>query len=228
VRPEARSDRGPHRTEHPGRRYIREPGHRSYYGQGGSPIGGKTGTTNDVTDEFNAALWFVGVTPHLASAAALVNPAAPGTPILDAPGHIGNASNTYGAVSAGIWSNALAGYLLGQPGWSWPSPDSVPGQVNVPFVLGKSPAEAISILQQAGFGVFQRKSDCGITTYPKGSVATTSPKRAVPGSTVMICLSSGQPPPPPTVTPTTPAASPPAAPPAVPPAGPPAVIPPGR
>lgn len=178
---------------------------RSYYGQGGSPIAGKTGTNNDVTDKFNSALWFVGVTPHLVSATALVNPAEPGTPILDAPGHIGNASNAYGAVSAGIWSNALAGYLLGQPGWSWPSPDSVPGQINVPFVLGKSPAEAISILQQSGFAVFQRKTDCGNTSYPKGSVATTSPKRAAPGSTIMICLSNGVAPTP-TATPTTPGA----------------------
>ena len=87
---------------------------RSYNSQGGSQIAGKTGTNNDASDEYNAALWFVGVTPHLVSATALVNPAAPGTPILDAPGHIGNASNAYGAVSAGIWSNALAGYLLGQ------------------------------------------------------------------------------------------------------------------
>lgn len=199
---------------------------RSYYGQGGSQIAGKTGTNNDVTDQYNSALWFVGVTPHLVSAAALVNPAAPGTPILDAPGHEGNASNAYGAVSAGIWSNALAGYLLGQPAWSWPTADSVPGQVNVPFVLGRSPADAISILQQAGFGVFQRKTDCGNTSYPKGTVATTSPKRASPGSTVMICLSNGVAPTP-TATPTTPGA-PPAVPPAVPPVGPPAVIPPGR
>lgn len=199
---------------------------RSYYGQGGSQIAGKTGTNNDVTDQYNSALWFVGVTPHLVSAAALVNPAAPGTPILDAPGHEGNASNAYGAVSAGIWSNALAGYLLGQPAWSWPTADSVPGQVNVPFVLGRSPADAISILQQAGFGVFQRKTDCGNTSYPKGTVATTSPKRASPGSTVMICLSNGVAPTP-TATPTTPGA-PAAVPPAVPSVGPPAVIPPGR
>ena len=82
------------------------------------------------------------------------------------------------------------------------------GQINVPLVLGKSPAEAISILQQAGFTVFQRKTDCGNTSYAKGSVATQSPKRTVPGATVLICVSSGATAPPPTVTPTTPAATP--------------------
>ncbi|MCW2604306.1 MAG: ponA [Pseudonocardiales bacterium] len=175
-----------------------------YYRDGGSPIAGKTGTNNDVSDKFNAALWFVGVTPHLVSATALVNPLTPTTPILDAPGFSGNASNAYGAVSAGVWSRALSGYLMGQPAWTWPTPDSVPGQVNVPLVLGKSPAEAISILQQAGFASFQNKTDCGNTAYPKGSVATSSPKRALPGSTVMICLSSGANPVP-NATPTTPA-----------------------
>ena len=179
----------------------------SYYREGGSPIGGKTGTNNDESDDYNAALWFVGVTPHLVSATALVNPLTPTTPILDAPGFNGNASNAYGAVSAGVWSRALAGYLLGQPAWTWPTADSVPGQINVPAVHGKSPAEAIAMLQQSGFTVFQKKTDCGNTSYPKGSVATYTPKRAVPGATVMICLSNGQAPTP-TETPTTPGAAP--------------------
>jgi len=166
---------------------------RSYYNAGGSPVAGKTGTNNDESDDYNAALWFVGVTPHLVSAAALVNPLTPTTPILDAPGYRGNASNAYGAVSAGVWVRALSEFIRTvEPRWSWPTADSVPGQVNVPLVLGKSPAEAIQILSQAGFQVFQKKTDCGLTNYPKGSVASSTPKRAVPGATVMICLSNGQ------------------------------------
>lgn len=192
---------------------------RSYYNRGGGPVGGKTGTNNDAADEFNSALWFVGVTPNVVSAGALVNPAEPGVPILDAPGHEGNASNAYGAVSALIWSNALSDYLVNAGGWEWPTADAVPGQVNVPYVIGKSPADAIATLQAAGFGFFQYKTDCGGTTSARGTVATSTPKRALPGATIMICLSSGAvapPSPPRSSTPT------PNAPPTVPSAPPPA------
>ncbi|MDR1999712.1 MAG: penicillin-binding protein, partial [Frankiaceae bacterium] len=92
----------------------------SYYGNGGSPIASKTGTNNTADDKCNASLWFVGVTPHLSAATAVVNPVSPGDPMLDVPGHVGVCSTVWGSTSAGIWSNALSGYLLGQR-WSWPS-----------------------------------------------------------------------------------------------------------
>jgi membrane peptidoglycan carboxypeptidase len=163
---------------------------RSYYSQGGSPIAGKTGTNNDADDKYNSALWFIGVTPHLVGATALVNPASPSTPILDAPGHVGNPSNAYGAVSAAIFSNALAGYLLSQPAWTWPATADVPGLINIPFVTGQSQAAATAALQAAGFQVFTMVGTCR-AAVAKGTVATSSPKRAVPGETVMLCLSDG-------------------------------------
>jgi membrane peptidoglycan carboxypeptidase len=189
------------------------PQFASYYREGGSPIAGKTGTNNGANadgsdDNLNSALWFVGVTPHLVSATALVNPASPNTPIADAPGHIGQTSNAFGAVSAGIWSNALAGYLLSTGGWSWPSAADVPGLVNTPFVTGQSAAAATAAMQAAGFQTFTMANTCK-STAAKGTVATSSPKRAVPGETVLLCLSDGSVPvPAPTTSGATPGATP--------------------
>jgi membrane peptidoglycan carboxypeptidase len=163
------------------------PQFSSYYRQGGSPIAGKTGTNNDKSDTVNAALWFVGVTPHLVAATALVNPADPTTPILDAPGHIGESSDAFGAVSAGIWSNALAGTLLNQS-WSWPSMNDVPGLVNIPSVLGQTQAAATTALQNAGFKVTVMANKCQSTST---GVTYSAPKRQVPGADVMICMGDG-------------------------------------
>ena len=176
-----------------------------YYGAGGSPVAGKTGTDNSADLQTgkdnggNSALWFVGVTPHLVSSTALVNFKNPKLLITDVPGFSGASANraAFGAVSAGIWTASLTDYLVNSGGWTWPSADASDGMANVPLVIGKSAADAATTLQAAGFNTFKSFTDC--PGGAKGQVVTSTPKRAQPGATILICLGNG------TAIPTTPA-----------------------
>src|SRR5206468_12581087 len=100
----------PHSGYGTARRYFGD-----WYNAGGSLIAGKTGTNNstkfdpvtrqNVDDEGNSALWFVGITPNLVSAAAVVNPQHPTQRISNVPGTSANNDGTdiFGATPARFW-----------------------------------------------------------------------------------------------------------------------------
>jgi len=174
----------------------------NWYSNGGSLVAGKTGTNNSavcdadgnncVDDKRNSALWFVGITPTLVSAAALVNPIRPTQPISNVPGiTAGNdGTDTFGAFGATFWLDAFQPSLIGQK-WSWPPVDSTPGE-RVPLYAGTDVGTAQATLAAAGFKSVVLKTACG-SGISQGNVAYFSPAIAVPGSTISLCLSSGRP-----------------------------------
>jgi membrane peptidoglycan carboxypeptidase len=183
---------------------------RGWYAHHGAPVAGKTGTDNDAADRANSALWFVGSTPHLVAAASLVNPKNPKQTVHDLPGLPGTGigQDTFGAFAAKFWLAAYAAPLHG--GWSWPSAAWVPGGRTVPRVIGRRAASAGATLRAAGLVPEAFPVACA-SSRPAGEVAYQQPPRAVPGSVVTFCLSSGSaayvytpPPPPPPVVHTTP------------------------
>jgi len=173
-----------------------------WYANGHSPVAGKTGTNNSskydpvtkkfVDDEGNSALWFVGITPNLVSAAALVNPESPTQRIADVPGISESNSGTdiFGAYASKFWLQAY-GPTLSQQQWDWPSVDSTPGNP-VPSVVGMSQDEAIQYLASQGFVGKPLSTPCGSKEQP-GDVAFYSPKIAEPGASIALCISTGVP-----------------------------------
>ncbi len=98
---------------------------QNWYAAGGSPVAAKTGTDNDATSgpnhgKGNSALWFVGVTPRLTSAAALVNPVSPKATVTGLPADVtNNGSDVFGAYASTFWLKAYAPMLRTQS-WHWP------------------------------------------------------------------------------------------------------------
>ncbi len=176
---------------------------RDWYNNGGSLVAGKTGTNNSskydpvtkkfVDDEGNSALWFVGITPNLTSAAALVNPESPTQRIADVPGitESNDGTDTFGASASRFWLQAY-GPTLSQQQWDWPSVDSTPGN-QVPSTVGMGQDEAISYLASQGFVGKPLPTSCGSKERP-GNVAFYSPKIAEPGASISLCISTGVPP----------------------------------
>jgi membrane peptidoglycan carboxypeptidase len=78
------------------------------------PAAGKTGTSND-----NAALWFIGYTPNLASSVAVFNPDSPSKEVTTIPG---NPGPLYGKFAAQIWHDAVQPIVANEPAWTWPAP----------------------------------------------------------------------------------------------------------
>jgi membrane peptidoglycan carboxypeptidase len=171
-----------------------------WYSEGGSLVAAKTGTNNSskydpvkkkvVDDEGNSALWFVGITPDLVSAAALVNPERPTQRISGVPGITENndGTDTFGAATSKFWMEAYGPTLKAQR-WDWPSVDSTPGD-RVPSVTGMSQGEAIEYLKSRGFVGKPFSVPCGSRERP-GDVAFYSPKIAEPGATISLCISTG-------------------------------------
>ena len=176
-----------------------------WYAGGGSDVAGKTGTDNNAADDGNSALWFVGATPRMVAAASLVNPQNPKQTVHDLPGlpGVNVGQDVFGAYASKFW---LAAYGSSLPHWRWPSAGSLGGR-DVPSVVGQGEGAAKLTLKGAGFRVAVFPVACG-SDVPAGDVAYQQPPRATGGSTVTICLSSGQtpyvyvppPPPPPTTT----------------------------
>ena len=171
----------------------------NWYGSGGSLVAAKTGTNNaadPVTGKdngLNSALWFVGITPNLVSAAALVNPVHPNLAISAVPGiTAGNdGRDTFGAFAATFWLDAYGPTLQGQQ-WTWPTVDSTVGDyVPTAGVIGLDPATATATLTAAGYKVAQQSFLCG-SQVPPGNVAYLSPGKAPQGATITLCLSTGQ------------------------------------
>jgi membrane peptidoglycan carboxypeptidase len=173
-----------------------------WYANGGSEVAAKTGTNNSskfdpakkkiVDDEGNSALWFVGITPDLVSAAALVNPERPTQRISGVPGITENndGTDTFGAATSKFWMQAY-GSTLKAKDWEWPTVDSTPGNP-VPSVTGMSQGDAIKYLASQGFVGKPLPVPCGSREKP-GDVAFYSPKIAEPGATISLCISTGVP-----------------------------------
>jgi membrane peptidoglycan carboxypeptidase len=171
------------------------------------PASGKTGTTNGSVDT-----WFVGYTPQLATAVWVGDP---NTYMVghDSKGHPKYARKTlngrtidghhYGSVfgatvAAPIWkkimTTALEGTKIEQFAAADPKLTRTP-QTTVPNVDGKPVQDAINALKAAGF-TSNVSSTLIPSSYPLGSVASTSPKggsKADTGAEVTISVSSGVP-----------------------------------
>ncbi len=161
-----------------------------WYANGGSPIASKTGTNNDRSDQGNSALWYVGVTPTLTSAAALVNPSDPAALVSGLPSNVtNNGSDVFGAYAATFWLDAYQP-TLSQQSWSWPAADDVPNPVSVPNLLGQSPDEATTTLQGLGLTASVSTVVCG-SGEPAGTVGYYGPRTVSAGDAVTLCLSNG-------------------------------------
>lgn len=168
---------------------------QDWYAQGGSPIASKTGTDNDDENlpdggNGNSALWYVGVTPNLVSAAALVNPTSPKATITGLPDNVSNSgSDVFGAYASTYWLDAY-GPKLQFDSWTWPSATDIPDAVTVPDVIGQTQAEATATLAQQGFGASVSPAVCGSSQAP-GNVGYYGPQVAAPGTKITLCLSNG-------------------------------------
>ncbi len=163
---------------------------RNWYADGGSPVASKTGTDNDRSDTGNSALWFVGVTPGLVSAAALVNPSDPTATVTGLPAEVtNNGSDVFGAYASTYWLDAYGPSLQGQQ-WDWPSPTDVPSPVNVPDLQGETVSDATAALATAGLRASVAPVPCG-SFDPAGTVAYYGPRVVSAGDSVTLCLSSG-------------------------------------
>jgi membrane peptidoglycan carboxypeptidase len=168
-----------------------------WYDHGGSDVAGKTGTSVAVdskgkaTNE-NSAIWFVGMTPNLVAATAIVNLdhpnyAASGLPGLKHPGE-----DAFGEYASQVWLETLSPTLLSKQ-WTWPDPDSVVGD-DVPSVVGLTSDDAKARLADAGFKMATLGGVTPVLCPGKvapGSIAFSGPTRAVKGSAITVCVSSG-------------------------------------
>jgi membrane peptidoglycan carboxypeptidase len=162
---------------------------RNWYAEGGSPIASKTGTNND-NGNGNSALWFVGVTPNLVAASALVNPSSPTATVTGLPPDVSNnGSDVYGAYAATYWLDAY-GPPLQQQSWNWPDPADVPSPIQVPNLAGQSPADATAAVQSLGLTASVSPTVCG-SGEPAGTVGYFGPQVASPGDVITLCLSNG-------------------------------------
>jgi membrane peptidoglycan carboxypeptidase len=177
--------------------------YQAYYGAGGSQVAGKTGTQNaasPTTD--NAAIWYVGVTPGLTGVMAVYNPQSPSGSLKGVPGAADGQAQ--GVNAAALWLDAVQSSLLKQP-WQWPGVNDVPNSIPVTQVTNMPLDQATAALTAQGFKVANFGQTypgvrCG-SAAPYDTVAYYSPKVAVPGTTITVCMSNGQqpyaPPPPP-------------------------------
>ncbi|MDR0365954.1 MAG: transglycosylase domain-containing protein [Bifidobacteriaceae bacterium] len=157
---------------------------------GGRPVAGKTGTTDQ-----SKAAWFCGYTPHLATA--VWN------------GHPGESKDLKGWIGGTYYSGAFGGDLgapvfkvfmeaamadLPKTGFgSVPSEVERGRQVRVPSVLGMSEQAAKQRLESEGFSM-DTGQPVESTAYGVGAVAEQSPSGwAYPGTTITVRLSSGPP-----------------------------------
>jgi membrane peptidoglycan carboxypeptidase len=169
----------------------------NWYGNGGSLVAGKTGTNNAADaagndNGLNSALWFVGITPTLVSASALVNPVHPNLAISNVAGITAHndGADTFGAFAATFWLDAFGPVLQNQR-WTWPTVDSLPGDF-VPSPVGLDANTALAQLTSQGYKPVVQRTACA-SNQPEGRVAYFSPAKAVAGATINLCLSSGKP-----------------------------------
>ena len=176
---------------------VQEPGGFGY--EAGLALGrqsaGKTGTTS-----FNQAVWFIGYTPNLATAAMIAGANSKGHPLSLNGQTVGGVyiSGAHGSTTAGpMWGDAMKVMQRYIPAKTFhsPNPQTIQGQtVSVPSVGGMGTGPASDTLRKQGFTpVVGPTVDSG---YPQGTVAYTSPGAGASvgtGSTVTIYVSDGTP-----------------------------------
>ncbi len=159
------------------------------------PAAGKTGTT----EKHNQG-WFVGYTPQLATAVWIGN-----VKVSDKNGNLyslnGKCFGSYGCfsqvfggtVSAPVWAATMKKLTAGMPAKDFPAPSDKARRGNlesIPNVYARNPDSAAAILKDAGFN--SRVGGTISSNAPRGTVGGTSPsKQALPGSTVVLLISSG-------------------------------------
>ena len=160
------------------------------------PSAGKTGTIDG-----NRAVWFVGYTPNLSTAAMLAGANSLGHWITLNGQVVGGAyvGRAFGSTYAGpIWAGAMQAIddFLPDVDFTPPDPTAIQGQmVTVPSLAGLTPADAASRLRDAGF--VPRIGPFVSSSLEEGTVAYTSPGAGATlgsGSPVTIYVSDGIPP----------------------------------
>lgn len=146
------------------------------------PVSGKTGTTQDYADA-----WFIGYTKQVSTS---VWVGFPSTDTSMAPYFGGGVFG--GSLAAPIWAAYMQHVMSGMPALSFAAPPT-PKKVSVPNVVGKTQAQATSVLKNAHFApVVQTIDDAA----PKGTVVAQSPgggSAVELGTTVIIKVSTGKP-----------------------------------
>jgi membrane peptidoglycan carboxypeptidase len=183
-------------------RGVQEPGGFGYdLGNTGLsvPSAGKTGTTQD-----GKAVWFVGYTPQVATAAMIAGASKDGQRPIPLAGQTIHGSYIYEVSGSGfagpMWAEAMhvVDDHLDYEDFTPPNIEAVDGvPTTVPSVSGMTMSDALSTLKDAGF----TPVDAGTAASgnPPGTVAYTSPSggsSAPSGSVVTVYESSGTPPPP--------------------------------
>jgi membrane peptidoglycan carboxypeptidase len=166
-----------------------------WYDHNSSVVAGKTGTavasnSRGQATSKNGAIWFVGVTPDLVSTDAIFNLDGASQPSSGLPGERTGAA--YGEYAAQVWLKVLEPYLVNKQ-WTWPDPSQAVG-VDVPSVIGLDKTAAQARLRAAGFTMRELGPTGTVlcaSTVGYNNVAYEAPQRALPGSTIIVCLSSG-------------------------------------
>lgn len=169
----------------------------------GRPVAGKTGTTNE-----NAAVWFIGHTPQLATAVWIGDPrGGQQFPIRNVVVNGRFISKGFGGLLAGpIWQSVMKAGMTGLPveDFARPDPSIIAGlPTTVPDVRGLQPAQAIANIQAAGLTAEVAEFRVP-SALPENAVVSTSPgadRQLKSGATVTLRLSDGAPPPPPVAPP---------------------------
>ncbi len=156
------------------------------------PSAGKTGTIDG-----NAAVWFDGYTPTVATAAVIAGVNSVGSHITLNNQIVGGASvgTAHGSTTAGpMWSDAMRAIQDDIPDvdFTKPTGGGEQVQVTIPDVVGMSTRRAEEVLANAGF--YASTGDPRPSKERKGRVAETSPatgEGSPRGSTVYIYPSAG-------------------------------------
>ena len=161
------------------------------------PSAAKTGTIDN-----NAAVWFNGYTPELATAAMIAGANSLGQPITLNGQSVGGSyvASAAGSTLAGpMWAVAMRAVQDRLPATGFSTPQrganaasTATGGTLVPGVTGLSVTEAVSRINAAGFyaSVGERRG----SSQPAGTVAETSPAAgagAPQGTTVYVYPSAG-------------------------------------
>ena len=164
----------------------------------GRQVAGKTGTAND-----RIAVWFMGYTSNLAAASVVTDADPPQRTLIGQKiaGRVVSGDQVWGGTLAGpMWLASMRGALEGRKSadFAEPNPDLIQGvPTNVPSVVGMWQRQARPTLRDAGFSMTVGGTiDSGL---PRGTIARQTPgpnTQAGSGSTVIVYLSDGTPPPP--------------------------------